>query len=421
MARQNLGGAGITASCTPPTCNIGVLPGLPIYASNGTLPNGQPGWGVISVNVTASKIPTYTAWAATTGCGKTLNCTSSTFSVTSGANPIAAAATLPFTPNSLRFTPQGSRAYLGSPMGLMFLDLGGSSPVVSTVSSATTPCNLAVCGQVLAISPDGNRVVVADAVTQPNQVYIFDNANPSNAPVDLLISGAVAAAFSPDEMKIFILTNSGTMYVYSTVDALASFSVAGTATDVAFSADGSFAYVAGTPGALSVSGFATCDLANVFNDVTLHATPLAIRPLPNQQLDADGNWAQPVVAFDPPYVEKFWANVIQPALPNGNLVCNGPLVHDTDIPPTFFDLGQGKFAPLLMQVAGNGTQVIVVAQNIPAVLVLDMTAGRPRRFRWPIIPRPWPPPRPPTDLRFSSLPVTGFTLTTQTLATRCTS
>jgi len=375
-ARQNLGGAGITASCTPPTCNIGVLPGLPIYAGNGTLPNGQPGWGEIAVNVTASKVPTYTAWAATIGCGTASNCTSTMFSVTSGANPIAQSATVPFTPNSLRFTPQGTRVYMGSPMGLMFLDLGGTNLVVNTVSSATTPCNVAVCGQVLAISPDGNRVVVADAATQPNQVYIYDNSQPTNAPVDLLISGAIAAAFSPDEMKLFILTNSGTMYVYSTVDALASFSVAGTAAEVAFSADGSFAYVTGTPGASSVSGFATCDSTNVFNDVTLQATPLAIRPLPNQQLDPARNWAQPVVAFDPPYVEKFGVKVIQAPLPLKQFTCNGTsVVHDTDIPPTFFNLGLGSFTPLLMQVAGNGTQVIVVAQNVPAVLVLDMTAG----------------------------------------------
>ncbi|MGB9074513.1 MAG: hypothetical protein WCC22_17885 [Terriglobales bacterium] len=380
-ARQNLGGAGITASCTPPTCNIGVLPGLPIYASNGKLPSGQPGWGEIAVNVTASKTPTYTAWAATTGCGTAQNCTSTMFSVISGANPIAAAATVPFTPNSLMFTPQGTRAYLGSPMGLMFLDLGGSSPTVSTVSSATTPCKVAVCGQVLAISPDGNRVVVADAATQPNQVYIYDNTQPTNAPVDLLISGAIAAAFSPDEMKLFILTNTGTMYVYSKVDALASFSGLGSATDVAFSADGSFAYVAGTPGALSVSGFATCDSANVFNDVTLHATPLAIRPLPNQQLDAKGNWAQPVVAFDPPYVEKFGVKVIQPLLPLNQFTCNGTsAAPDTDFPQTFYNLGLGSFTPLLMQVAGNGTQVIVVAQNVPAVLVLDMTGGTTTAF-----------------------------------------
>lgn len=375
-ARQNPGAAGITASCTPPTCNIGVLPGLPIYATNGTLLNGQPGWGEIAVNVTASKPPTYTAWAATTGCGTNLNCTSTMFSATSGANPIAATATVPFTPNSLRFTPQGTRAYMGSPMGLMFVDVGGSNPTVNTVSSATTPCNVAVCGQVLAISPDGNRVVVADTSTQPNQVYIYDNANPSNAPVDLLISGAVAAAFSPDEMKLFILTNTGTMYVYSKVDALASFSVARTATAVALSADGSFAYVAGTPAAFSVSGFATCNLTNLFNDVALSATPLAIQPLPNQQLDSKLNWAQPVVAFDPPYVETFGVKVNQPVLPLNQFTCNGTsAVTDSDFPHASYNLGEGSFTPLLMQVVGNGTRVIVVAQNLPAVLVLDLTSG----------------------------------------------
>ena len=67
-AHANLGGATLTASCAPPTCNIGVFPGLPIYASNGLVPNGTPGYGAISVDVTStSKPPTYTAWAATTG------------------------------------------------------------------------------------------------------------------------------------------------------------------------------------------------------------------------------------------------------------------------------------------------------------------------------------------------------------------
>ncbi len=68
-ARNNLGGATLTASCAPPSCNIGVLPGLPIYASNGILPNGTMGFGAVSVDVTStSAVPTYTAWAATTDC-----------------------------------------------------------------------------------------------------------------------------------------------------------------------------------------------------------------------------------------------------------------------------------------------------------------------------------------------------------------
>src|SRR5216684_2273677 len=70
-ARANLGGTTVFASCTPPSCNIGVLPALPIYSSDGTLPNGTKGFGTISVDVTSSsKSPTYTAWAATTDCGE---------------------------------------------------------------------------------------------------------------------------------------------------------------------------------------------------------------------------------------------------------------------------------------------------------------------------------------------------------------
>ena len=49
------------------------------------------------------------------------------------------------------------------------------------------------------------------------------------------------------------------MYVYSTVDALTSVSTVTPGTDVEFSADGSFAYVAGAP-ASSVSAFSTCSL-----------------------------------------------------------------------------------------------------------------------------------------------------------------
>ncbi len=78
-ARNNSGGAAIFASCTPPTCNIGVLPSLPIYASNYPAdtatkcqpPNLTQGFGTISVHVVPSptaKPFTYTAWAATTGC-----------------------------------------------------------------------------------------------------------------------------------------------------------------------------------------------------------------------------------------------------------------------------------------------------------------------------------------------------------------
>src|SRR6202158_4751201 len=239
-ARANLGGTTLTASCTPPTCNIGVLPGLPIYASDGTLPNGTQGFGAISVDVTStSKIPTYTAWAATTDCQNQPGCTSALFSVIPGTTPIGSTIfSLPRNPNSMIFNHvSSSRVYLGSDLGLMFVDVGASSPTVGLVSSASTPCNASLCGKVLTISNDGKLVVVSDTVSTPSQVYIFNAGSTTSAPIDLVIPGDTAspAAFSPDQLKLFILTNTGKMYVYSTVDALTSVSTFAPGTDVTFS------------------------------------------------------------------------------------------------------------------------------------------------------------------------------------------
>jgi hypothetical protein len=381
-ARSNLGGAAISAACTPPTCNIGVLPGLPVYASNGNLPNGEPGFGVISANITATKPPTYTAWTATTDCGTGLGCSSITFAVTPGTTPIGASATMSRTPNSMMFNEQGARIYFGSDQGLMLLDVGATTPTVTPVSASPTPCNVSLCGKVLAISPDGNRVLVSDGNSVPHQVYIFNASSSTTAPVDLILpSGtATAAAFSPDEMKIFIVTDAGVMFVFSDVDALKPVTVATSATDVAFSADGSFAYVAGTPGGASVSGFATCDLANNLPSVPTSGVPFAVRPLPDLQFDPLGRLAQSVLALDPPNADIFTVVFEQNPLveqpPNsGHFFCQAPTVQldDTDFPSRTINLGQGNFIPLYMRVVGNGSQVIVVADKIPAVLVVDVS------------------------------------------------
>ncbi len=367
-AKQNTSAAAISASCTPPTCNIGVLPGLPIYASTGPIPDLQtPGFGVITVNVTNSKPPAFTAWTATTGCFDPVtqhdffNCTSAMFSVTAGNTPIASTVGLSRTPNSMQFVPAGTRVYLGSDHGLMFVDVG-SSNTVGTVSSASSPCNVILCGKVLAISPDGNRVVVSDTITN-DQVYIYDNARPTSPAADLLIPNATSAAFSPDGMKIFILSASGKLFVHSTVDAVTSAVIPGSATDVAFSADGSFAYIAGTPNG-SVSGFATCDIQGVGGiAMPAPAKPVRIFPLPD---------ALHVVALDPPNIDIFEAQSNQTALPDGQLICDPPLVQFSSTGSS--NLGLGDFTPVYMQVVGS-SQVIVLAKNVPAVLIFDIAGG----------------------------------------------
>ena len=378
-ARANLGGATVFASCAPPTCNIGVLPALPIYASDGTLPNGTKGFGTISVDVTStSKPPTYTAWAATTDCGNNPGCSSAMFSVTPGTTPIGVIVNVPRTPNSLMFNHlSAARLYLGSDQGLMYVDATAANPSVVQVSNASTPCNVSLCGRVLTISNDGKFVVVADTVSTPSQVYIYDSSSTTSTPVDLIIPGetATAAAFSPDQLKLFILTSTGKMYVYSTVDALTSIPIATTATDVKFSADGSFAYVAGAlvPGT-SISGVATCDAQPTHADPpnfdfvsTAPGIPLQIFPSPD---------AQHVLALDPPNgrIDMFTTSDTQHALPDGQFTCNAPTVN---FPQTaqFFNLGEGSFTPIYAQLVADGSEVIVVARDLPAVLLFNVSSG----------------------------------------------
>jgi len=279
----------------------------------------------------------------------------------------------------------GDRVYLGSNQGLMYVDVSANNPAAAVVSSSTT-CNVALCGKVLDISNDGKQVVIADNVSTTSQVYIY-NGSTGAAPIDLIIPNEVftAASFSPDQSKIFILTSTGRMYVYSTVDALTSVPIATSVTDIKFSADGSFAYLAGNPAPTAISAFATCDARptvpnlSVSPDsafVTTPGVPYRIFPSPD---------AQHVLVFDPENgsIDNF-ATVDQIApLPYDQYVCGGPppLVN---IDPTVnfpaaaqsYNLGQTKnFLPVLGQLVADGTQFIVVARQLPAVLIFDVNQG----------------------------------------------
>jgi hypothetical protein len=383
-ARSNLGGATLFASCAPPTCNIGVLPGLPIYASDGVLPNGTNGYGAISVDVTStSAVPTYTAWAATTDCDDQSGCSSALFSVSPGITPIHSIVSLPRTPNSMMFNHlSAARVYIGSDQGLMFVDVNGSSPSASFVSNSSIPCSASLCGKVLTISNDGKLVAVSDTVSTPNQVYIYDVGSTGSTIVDLIIPGetATAAAFSPDELKLFILTNTGNMYVYSTVDGLASVSTAAPGTDIEFSADGSFAYVA-QASANSVSTYSTCSLPTMasaeIGSVATSSAPVKIFPSPLIQADPLG-LTQSVLALEPPNIEFLTAQEFTQV----PILYQSPLKL-TCIPPTIqsftkgasFNLGQGSFDPIYSQLAADGTEVIVVARHLPAVLLFNVNNG----------------------------------------------
>jgi hypothetical protein len=405
IARNNIGGANVTVSCTPPTCNIGVVPGLPIYASDGSLPSGLQGFGAISIDVTAASQPAnYVGWAATDQCADLSGCTSVLFQITPGTttNPITATAFAPRTPNSIKFNYQlASRLYIGSDNGLMYLDVA-SSPSVVEVSTSTTPCNITLCGKVVAISNDGKQVAVSDDMSSTPQVYIYNTSPPSGSSnvTDLVLPGvggksspdvAGSAAFSSDLSKLFILTKSGKMFVYSTVDALAQVTLPSPSTDcaiftcVAFSADSSFAYVIGTAagGAGTLSAFSTCATpgmpsTELGTPVATAGVPLQIFTSPNLPTTPPGSEliSQNVFVLEPPNLQIFTAKFTQVPITDTQFICNPPQTSTFSLTAgSTFDLGQGGFTPLYARLVGDGSEFIVVGQNIPAVLIFNVASG----------------------------------------------
>jgi hypothetical protein len=405
--RTELGGATLFASCSPPSCNVGVsgftppgqssaVPGLPVYATDydaSTGPQCKPpnltkGFGTISVNVAStSTVPTYTAYVATTDCNNLPGCTSALFSVKPGLIPIGTTIyTLLRTPNSMMIN-YASRIYFGTNQGLMYLDIGSSNATATLVSNSPTPCYVSLCGKVLNISNDGKQVIISDTVSTPSQVYIYNAGTTSSAPVDLVLSNtetATAASFSPDQSKVFIVTDLGNMYIYSTVNALTKIPIAPTATDIAFNSDGSFAYVAGAP-ANAVSAYSTCSLPTAgsvdLDTVSTTGTPIKLFPspvLPEPFGQSGFLWeTQNVLALAPPYVELLQAEFRQVPIAYQTpmqFTCNVPNFLSFTSGQTY-NLGQGSFTPVFERLAGDGTELIIVASHIPAVLIFNVNNG----------------------------------------------
>jgi trimeric autotransporter adhesin len=330
------GGATIVASCTPPTCNIGFSPSLPIYPENAVQVIVNP-----SGTTTTS---TATVYVSSTGCGTIDNCVSTVIPVTT-PNTLGTAVTLPATPNSFVFNPQGTKAYIGTNSGL----LGNTGLTVLDSGSNSVTQFTSTPGKVLAVSSDGSKVVVSDTADTPNQVFVFDtSAGTSSA---FSITGATAADFSPDSLKAYIIAGS-TLYVYSKVDALQTISLRAPASDVSFFAEGAFAYLAGgDPAGVMVRR--TCDNGEA-DTVATTATPTFIRALPD---------ATQMLALTPPTVGLITANTT----PVG---CT-PGISDT---VTSFNVGQAAFTASQLIIAENGSTAYILSSNLTSILVFNIGA-----------------------------------------------
>jgi hypothetical protein len=342
------GGASVIASCTPPTCNIGFQPLLPIYPQNAIDVVVAP---VAVTSTTATTAATQAIYVSSTGvtsagdCATTTGCSSLLIPITGPANTLGTAVSLPATPNSLVFDRQGAKAYLGTD----FSFLGTRGLMIVTFANPPTVAQAkSVTGKVLTISPDGKKVILSDTKSSPNQVFVFDTT--ANTTVSLPIVGATAADFSPDNLKAYIVAGTN-LYVYSTLEALKTVPLgASPAIDVSFLANGAFAYLAGgTPSGVTVYTTCTNTLAST---VVTPRTPTFLKTLLN---------GLQVLAVDSPGIDIINVN----SAPVG---CSPPVSNTVQS----FNLGQGNFVPTQLLISQDATRAYILATNLGSVLVFNV-------------------------------------------------
>ena len=322
----------VIASCTPPSCNGGISPSLPIYPAS-----------AISFTVRSTAAPAaLRGYATSTGCSAApTTCLPTIVPITrsSSTTPFAAGTpvSLPSAPNSILFDEHGTAAYLGVDSSAF----GTQGLMTFTGSAASRVTNAS--GKVLAVSPDSTLSVLSNTTDSPNQVFVCSNCTSStNAAATFQINGATAAAFSPDSLKLDIVAGN-TLYVYSKVDPLQTLPLSASANDVTFFPQGAFAYVAGgAPSAVTV--WRNCDNALV-DTVSTSAIPQMIRALPD---------AATIAVLDPPYLQLIHVT------PNGPLTGCTPSVSNA-VSGTF-NLGQGNFTPTQFILSPDGSVAYILGE-----------------------------------------------------------
>jgi hypothetical protein len=231
----------IVASCTPPNCNPASGPNLNL---NGT--------GVGLAIYSNPVLGTVTGTSATTiyVTGKDNpdgSANTSMIPIDSGTNAAGTAIPLPGSPNSMVFNPAGTKAYLGSSVGLLIFDVA-TNAVTASVSSVT--------GTALAVSRDGVKVIVSDTAASPQRVVVFDTS--ANTQQSFALSGVTSADFAPDNSKAY-MTNGTAVFEYSPAAGLKTLTTAGAG--VAFAPQASMAYLGG----VSLFALAACNDARIDN------------------------------------------------------------------------------------------------------------------------------------------------------------
>ena len=414
------GSLAITASCSPPACNVGfplvptslstpaqvtactqffqplapnksftcqeLIP-VPVYASpvfiapagNVTL---QPPTGAVGGIVTGTT-GSASVFAASTGCAQEIpsTCFTSAYYFPTAKGSVGGANLLPVSPNSALFDLSGARVYMGS-------NFGAEMIIPANFGTSTNPFNSlgTVTGRVLAVSNNGTMAAFSDTIHTPNQVYVVNTAsNASQSATAFNISAATTAAFSPDGLKAFIVAGptGNSLYIYSSLQALQGpISLSGAANAIVFSPNGAFAYVAEASGAggPNVSVFSTCN-NQLVGSVPLPANPLLMQVLPNLHIDGRDSYGNPipdgihVLVMDSTGFDIVTSTISPPATgtlcPEGlNFISDDPVRAAQRI-----ELGEGTLQPVNFFASPDASQLYVANTNSSTIFVYNFLVG----------------------------------------------
>lgn len=219
------GSAAISATCQPPSCNSAS------YNQIGLFGNGKPVTSN-SVDVTAPGTNSTVLYMASS---QSLYMTSRDFTQSALGAPFL----LPYMPNSMVISDDGSTIYLGSSTALMVVN------AVNNLSLSRT--DITSPGTVLAVSPDGSKVLVTDPV---RQITTLESSSGSV----ITTYGAVGthAEFTPDSATVYITAKNNQLLVYSDYTGWTNISPATNGatipvSDVAITVPAVGAYFAGSP------------------------------------------------------------------------------------------------------------------------------------------------------------------------------
>lgn len=361
------GAGSVTASCTPPTCNIGFpqsVVGLPQPGLVQPLPvyPVRPISGLVNGAISSTNI-----LATSFDCAGNNTCGVALFNISTTTNLAVNPNEFPTPPNSLLFNLAGDKAFVGSDFGAQAITTGslGTSGNVFTALGTVT-------GKVLAVSPNGSTAVFSDTLHNPNQVYVVSASGTSSSTTTLNISGATAAAFSPDGLKAFIigcktaganqcLNGGDTVYIYSSLQALQTKPLAAaSATGVNFSSNGAFAFVTGGTGSPTVTAYNVCDnsLALTIPLTGATASPRFLKVLP------DGVH---LIGLDNTGLDYITTTV--------SAAPQNPCPQSISATSRHIDVGQGTFNPVGFFVSPDSTLAYIVASDRSIILVYNFSTG----------------------------------------------